>query len=418
MFFKFFPMAIGLIASLALPVSALGDYVIRPGDVLAIDVAGVSGMQQRMPVDPNGKIRVPLIGPLAAQGKTIDEINSIVQTRLSATTLRQVSVQGEEYLVVFDPRQIMVSIAEYRPVYLTGDVARPGEQPFRPGMTVRQAIALAGGNQRLENLGTGSLLQGFDLKAEYITLWTQAMRERVRIAHLRSELAGADEEPDLETSGSPLPAATVKELADLESARTDVKRVDHTREIEFLRREIENSLSQLATVKEQQAKEREGLEADTAELERLQDLEKRGNTTSARVTDARRSLLLSSTRYLQATAQISQFGREQAELRRRLQKAQDDRKLAILEELQNAVVAAATTDERIKAVAEKLRYAGISPASILPSSEQERSITLVRNEGNGLVKITADEDTSLLPGDVIDIKLISDVPQPALALGN
>lgn len=42
------------------------------------------------------------------------------------------------------PDQVMLANSEFRPVYLNGDVAKPGEQTFRPGMTVRQAVALAG----------------------------------------------------------------------------------------------------------------------------------------------------------------------------------------------------------------------------------------------------------------------------------
>ena len=42
-------------------------------------------------------------------------------------------------------RVVVATVVEYRPIYVNGDVSKPGEHPFRPQMTVRQAVALSGG---------------------------------------------------------------------------------------------------------------------------------------------------------------------------------------------------------------------------------------------------------------------------------
>ena len=42
-------------------------------------------------------------------------------------------------------RRVAVDVSEYSPVYVSGDVSKPGAYPFRPGITIRQAIAIAGG---------------------------------------------------------------------------------------------------------------------------------------------------------------------------------------------------------------------------------------------------------------------------------
>src|SRR5690606_12292431 len=84
-------------------------------------------------------------GSIPVAGLNIHDINALLQERLASKTLRQSSPSGEEFLVMIDPQRVLVSVAEYRPVYVSGDVASPGEQRYRPGLTVRQAISLAGG---------------------------------------------------------------------------------------------------------------------------------------------------------------------------------------------------------------------------------------------------------------------------------
>jgi polysaccharide biosynthesis/export protein len=394
------------------------DYLIRPGDVLQIDVTGVSGIQNRMPVGVDGTVRVPLAGPVPVAGRSLDDINALVQTRLASKTLRQTSPSGEEFLIIIDPEQILVSIAEYRPVYLTGDVTSPGERQYRPGLTVRQAISLAGGSGIGNEAVSDMLLQAADFRAEHANLWMEFARERMRIARIRSELAGADAPPAFEVEETPLPPETVAELARLETERFNVNRANHAKEKAFLESEIENSLTRLTTVREQQEKEREGLEADNAEFQRHMEMEQRGITTSARVAESRRSLLMSSTRYLQATGQIAQFGREEADLRRRLQRLEDDRRSELLDEMQEAVVRVAAVAEQIAAVSDKLRYADAARTSLHGAPGNAPTITVIRAGDAGPSAIRADEDMLLMPGDVVEVALPAERPRLDLFLQN
>ena len=65
--------------------------------------------------------------------------------------LTELSRRLQDLLVtrnVVQHADVVVSVAEYRPIYLGGDVLKPGEYRYRPEMTVRQAVALAGGYDR------------------------------------------------------------------------------------------------------------------------------------------------------------------------------------------------------------------------------------------------------------------------------
>lgn len=397
---------LALLALVVLPsMAAAGEYLVMPGDVLRIDVAGAAGFQQTIPVELDGTAGVPLVGSIAVAGKSVHDVNTMVKERFASKSLRQYLHNGDDYLVIFDPDQVLVSISEYRPIYLSGDVVTSGEQRFRPGMTVRQGLALAGGVDVRRLPMTDPFLQAADFKADHANLWAELARERLRIDRIKSELEGVGTPPDLQPGEVPLSRNLVSELKRLESEKFDVNSVGHAKEKAFLEQSIETGTAQLELLTEQQEQEQEGREADSGELQRLLDAQKTGVTTTARVTDARRNLLLSATRHLQTTVQISQGRREQADLNRRLQKLDEDRRAALLDELQEAVVRKNAAIERIKAVSEKIAYTGAAQGSLFQQRGIEPVLTIIRNGDGGPVSIVADKDTELMPGDLVEVLL-------------
>jgi protein involved in polysaccharide export with SLBB domain len=87
-------------------------------------------------VDAGGKISVPLIGPIQASNATTSELAVRVAQRL------------QERLNIAQKLDATVEITKFRPFYIVGDVATSGEYSFRPGMTVIQAMSIAGGLPR------------------------------------------------------------------------------------------------------------------------------------------------------------------------------------------------------------------------------------------------------------------------------
>ncbi len=115
------------------PFSA-STYLISPTDTLRIDVYREKDLSGKYYVDPSGTINMPLLGRVPVAGETAETIERKLAFRLS-----------RGYLV--DP-DVRVFVAEFRPIYISGEVSRPGEYPFTPGMSVQQAIVLAGGQTR------------------------------------------------------------------------------------------------------------------------------------------------------------------------------------------------------------------------------------------------------------------------------
>lgn len=110
------------------------DYVLRPGDRLAISVYQQPDLTQETVVAPNGSVslrRIP--DPLPAAGVTVGSFRTLVQQRYA-----EVPVEHAE---------VSVSLVEAsaKSVYVAGEVQKPGVVPYVTGMTLSQALAAAGG---------------------------------------------------------------------------------------------------------------------------------------------------------------------------------------------------------------------------------------------------------------------------------
>ena len=114
--------------------SGLQEYRLGPGDRLSVVVFGQDDLSGELAVDGQGRISMPLLGQVQAQNKTVNELQQILTDMLAV-----------DYLI--DPR-ISVDVTNYRPFYIYGQVNKPGSYPYVSGITVRQAVALAGGYTR------------------------------------------------------------------------------------------------------------------------------------------------------------------------------------------------------------------------------------------------------------------------------
>lgn len=111
--------------------SLSSDYKLGPGDRLIVTVFNEKDLTVDARLSDAGTLSVPLLGEIRAQGMTIGMLQEFLTKQLK-----------EGYLV--NP-QVYVSILEYRQFFVNGEVSKPGGLPFMPGLTVRKAIALAGG---------------------------------------------------------------------------------------------------------------------------------------------------------------------------------------------------------------------------------------------------------------------------------
>jgi polysaccharide export outer membrane protein len=108
------------------------DYLIGPDDVLAVNVWKEPEISRSVPVRPDGKISLPLVGELVASGHTTVELQDAIKGQL----LKYVSHPAVT---------VIVEEAKSQKFNVVGEVERPGSYPLSTPMTVLDGIAVAGG---------------------------------------------------------------------------------------------------------------------------------------------------------------------------------------------------------------------------------------------------------------------------------
>lgn len=109
----------------------LNVYRLGPGDLISISVYDEPDLSLDLRIGLSGNVSYPLLGDIAVAG-------------LSPKDLEQKLLQKLKGPYLIDP-SVSVSIVEYRPFYVTGEVQRPGSYSFHPGLTIDKAISIAGG---------------------------------------------------------------------------------------------------------------------------------------------------------------------------------------------------------------------------------------------------------------------------------
>ena len=106
-------------------------YRLDAGDKLRVVVYGQEGLTNTYAIDAGGSITMPLIGAVPARGRTPAGLAAQIAAKLRNGYIREPSVA--------------VEIEAYRPFFILGEVAAPGQYPYVPNMSVESAVAIAGG---------------------------------------------------------------------------------------------------------------------------------------------------------------------------------------------------------------------------------------------------------------------------------
>jgi protein involved in polysaccharide export with SLBB domain len=101
------------------------------GEKIRINVYGEPTLSGDYEIDPNGVVSLPLAGTVRAVGLTQPEFEQALAKKFKS-----------EYLK--NPK-VTVTILQFRPIYIVGEIAKPGEFPYKPGLNILTAMALAGG---------------------------------------------------------------------------------------------------------------------------------------------------------------------------------------------------------------------------------------------------------------------------------
>lgn len=241
------------------------DYVLGPGDHLRLKIlewrpgAGEPydwpGLSGEFIVGAGGEISLPMLGRIEAAGHTAATLSDMIGVRL----------QSEVGLV----RKVQTSleVTEHRPFYIAGGVDKPGEYPYRPGITVIEAISLAGGLYRNPDAENNLRREAIQAQGEQRTLGSDRIGLLAGQARLRAEIdASGDVQFPPELTGSKndarVAAAMNEQLMLFKSRKDSLKaQVDGLEQIKMLyKAEIDTLKGKIQSIAQQSNLNKTGLE--------------------------------------------------------------------------------------------------------------------------------------------------------------
>lgn len=342
-------------------------------------MTGWEGLSGEYTISPEGNLHLPLAGALPVEGLTQAELAAAVSDLLR----RRAGLD--------EPPQLSVELAGTLPVFVLGAVENRGAVPFHPGLTARQALALAGGIFRAPQ--SADIVRGIMLSGEATAAADRLRWLRAEETRIRAELAALQ-------SGDVAPARLASD-ADVQTQLQDAER--HARQVRLdSYDDLQVVLGQRADRLNQQIALRdEQIAATRQELQDITTLNERGLAVNARVTALTTALNdLEAKRLELETAQLL--------LDEQLNQAQRDsstittdavaERLQRLAELGSEISAAEIRERSARAQFTAMMDASGTRSADTPS-EADLQFLLTRDGARTAVQ----PDTVLQPADTLDI---------------
>jgi polysaccharide export outer membrane protein len=370
------------------------EYRLGPGDVMEVSVFGVADLKRRVTVNVDGDVSMPFLGEVRAEGLTLDAL----RLNLAQALLRSGTLQTPD---------VTLEITEYRPFFISGDVAKPGAIAYRPGLTVRHAVALAGGFDALRFKADNPLLSAPEFRSQYEAAWTELVRRQARVLSLQAQLDGKTAFDRSTLVSAPISRSVIDTIADLEQDDLGLRIAAYERERTFLAHALErdrNDVSELtAAAQQQKAVISQQLEASARTL----DAQSRGVVAVMRVDEDRRSLAGLRSQNVDTSTRLVQAEKDRDDIARRIDAQADENRSKLGRDLQDAIVESEKIRSQIRGTGEKLVYVGALKAQ-LRSAEGGPKIFLHRKVDGRPTEIPANEATEVRPDDVVDVVIRPD----------
>lgn len=389
--------------ALSLTVPAMADeYRLGSQDKLNIRVAewqtvegtfrDWSAVNGEYSVGPSGTLSVPFVGELPAAGKTTSEIAAAI------------SVALQRKLALSDKPEASVEMVQFRPFYISGEIQTPGQFPYVPELTVLKAISVAGGIRRNSDYGPQLGKDLVTAKGNFDIYDDQRIRLLVKRARIDADLAGkADFEVPKEVEGDPrLPTIVADEMqilsSDQKALKLKLQALDELKgvlqaEIEALQKKIVNQQRQVDLAKQQ--------------LESISPLVQKGLVVNTRILSSEQSvanlqgqILDYETAILTAKQSISKASQDAIDAQNTLSSSLASNRQQVEADLNEAALRVSMQKGLIVQASDPA-----TTAAITSREEPTLVYSLVRVTDGKTSEIEAKEDTPVLPGDVIKVKL-------------
>jgi polysaccharide export outer membrane protein len=371
-----------------------GGYRAGVGDTLNVVVYGEDKLSGRFRVSPAGTISYPLVGEVSVADLSTIEIGR----KIAAVLAERIPANGLP----------SVEIVEYAPVFVLGNVDKPGPYQYRPGMTVLELVALGGGERRAASSET-VMLQIISAEQELVDLRIARWSEMVRKTRVRAEIAGQEFDGKETITGGELVAASTRQAAvDNEVSLFRVRRT-------ILAEQNKALAAQRASYDQEIASLEEGIKLHDEELRLLeqevgtqQGLYDKGLAVQPRLLAVKRELSATRRNALELRSFLARAHQRQLEVDQKIAELRDQwvrENATMLAELD---ISTARRDERIGSLVATLGELRGQASSTRAAARRTTNYSVTRQEEGRYVTRPIGELDAITPRDILRI----DVPGP------
>lgn len=250
-------------------------YIVAIGDALRVTVYGDPGLSGTFPIGTDGMIGYPLLGNVAVAGRSVEDVRKVLDAGL------------KEHIANLS---VSVVVETYAPVFVVGEVQKPGRYEFRPGMIALELFALGGGQKEILAQGENAGMRLAGMRQDYADLGMQLLGQDVKRARLEAELNGKPfAYVPVEEIGSPDPR-TLREIVEAERTLFELRGAALENELQSLEQQKVGYVEEIDTL-EKSGKLRDGeLALLDEDVKLARTMVERGLTPKTQLRDKQREI--------------------------------------------------------------------------------------------------------------------------------
>ncbi|MEN3149932.1 polysaccharide biosynthesis/export family protein [Neorhizobium sp. IRAMC:178] len=382
------------------------DYTLGPQDVLKIRVfewrpnAGVAfewvPLTGEFAVSAAGTLSLPIIGTVPVAGKTLDDVSSLIGEQLQ----RQVGLQKRP--------NASVEVSVYRPFFVTGLVSKPGKYGYVPGLTVIQAISMAGGlggaDPEMIGLQRDALVTQGDLGQLEIEHYGLLARQ----ARVEALLGGAAMVSFPQELASQATRPALARMMQDEQALFETRLHLMNTELDRLAQAKILATNQLETLRLKESSLARQTEMATKDLTSINKMVSQGLTVSSRQLGANQGLADLESRSLDVSLAILKTQQDLAKLDQEMgdfrQKYRGDA-LAEAVDLRDRLAANSEKAKTARALLANIELRAPAVLAALEADGKPAFMTMVNRTINGAMQtLVVSDNDEVAPGDVVRVE--------------
>lgn len=391
-------LSIALVASLtfvgqsfAVPKSDSSSYRLAPGDRISITILGQPEFSGDYMIDNAGSVTLPAIGTVNLKDLAVSQAEQLITERLSNGLLQQPITS--------------VRVSDPRPIYVIGDVRTPGSYPFRYGVSVLSALALAGGLRVAEQIPFGARSE-FLLADERLRV-LQANRRTLLVRRSRLEGQLKSTEQVILPEQMSKDDAEIARLLREESEILAIQKAGYEQTLKLLRDQIPRLNAEMDAIRNQTQAEARQLELIQSHIADYNNLVSSGLTRRFQLIEYQRQEAGYKSNLARLAAEQVSLEIRKGEISMRMQEAENEYKRKIVADLQDVRSKLEEIEITLPAAREireaRLQQGGITSLAA-NSSDVSHTAVIHRIRDGNTESFQANPTTALSPGDIVEVR--------------